>query len=174
MLSSGESSKCQTGNINDAYVVTVSTSNKSSLSRYISGSGAGDCVVLPITAAIGTQLSITGVLQDTNAVSGLSRQLSTSSVSENCFNIEGFSVGLAANSESEYDPGAPANIINAQGYGFFWFDSDNELKPGPYKYTIVGCSGRNCPTATTYYNTDGVPSPPAKCTVLSPDLAAHK
>jgi hypothetical protein len=167
MLSGGESPNCRRGNIKDAYVVTMSPTNKRGLTRYISGSGEG-CVVLPITAAVGTHLSITGVLQDTTAIPGADVIRGTVSVNENCFNIEGYSVGLAANSASEFDPADPANIINAEGYGFFWYDSDNDLKPGPYKYTVVGCSGHDCPTATTYYNSDGLPGVSSPCTVLNP------
>jgi hypothetical protein len=167
MLSGGESPNCRRGNINDAYVVTVSPTDKRGIPRYISSSGEG-CVVLPIRTAVGTQLSITGVLQDTTAIPGGEVISRTSSISENCFNVEGYSVGLSANSASEFDPADPANIINAQGYGFFWYDSDSDLKPGPYKYTVVGCSGHDCPTATTYYNSDGLPGTAPPCAVLSP------
>ncbi len=167
MISGGEKLQCTFGNIDDVYVVAVNVSTKSKPRRYILSSAEG-CVVLPITAALGTHIEVTGVLQDTDAepgASGLSD--SASSVSENCFNVEGFSVGLGANSQSEYNPQDPANIINAQGYGFFWYDSDSDLKPGPYDYTVVGCSGHSCPTKATYYNTDSLPVPPA-CAVLDP------
>jgi hypothetical protein len=167
ILSSGESPTCRLGNINDAYVVTVSASNKPGLLRYISGSGEGSCVVLPLAVPVGTQITVTGVLQNTTAVPGGAPASNTISTTEDCFNIEGFSVGLSANNASEYDPADPANIINTQGYGFFWYDSDNDLKPGPYSYTVAGCSGQGCPTATTYYNTDTVPGIPTSCTVLS-------
>jgi hypothetical protein len=167
MLSGGENSACRMGNIDDAYVVTVSTSNDQGLPMYISATGQS-CVVLPISAAVGTELSITGVLQDTAAIPGSGLINETVSISEGCFNVQGFSVGLAANSASEFDPGDPANIVNAQGFSFFWYDSDNNLKPGPYKYTVVGCSGLDCPTATAYYNTDSLPGVPPTCTVLNP------
>ncbi len=167
ILSGGESPTCRTGNINDAYVVTVSASNKPGLFRYISGSGEGSCVVLPLAVPVGIQISVTGVLQDTTAIPGGAPASNTTSTTEDCFNVEGFSMGLSANSASEYDPVDPANIINAQGYGFFWYDSDNDLKPGPYSYTVAGCSGGGCPTATTYYNTDTLPGVPSSCTVLN-------
>ena len=165
MLASGESPNCQIGNINDAYVVTVSPTDKRGSIRYISGSGTA-CVVLPITAKIGTELSITGVLQDTAAIPGGAVSSRSSAISEDCFNVEGYSVGLAVNNASEFDPADPSNIINAQGYGFLWYDSDNDLKPGPYKYTVVGCSGHDCPTATTYYNSDSLPGAAPSCAIL--------
>src|SRR5215813_10494520 len=155
MFTGGESAKCLFGNIADAYVVTVSVfdnSDNTTNSKYISGSGG--CVVLPIALKTGTKINVTGVLQDTDAIPGGKPAEDTSSISENCFNVEGFSVGLATNNGSEFDPFDPANIINRQGFGFFWYDSDNDLKPGPYSYTVVGCSEPGCSTATKYYNTD--------------------
>jgi hypothetical protein len=166
MFSGGESATCQMGNIADAFVVTVSVSGNPNLSRYISGGGLGGCVVLPIALRAGAQIDVTGVLQDTGAIPN-NAAASISSISEGCFNVEGFSVGLAANSGSEFDPLDPDNIINRQGYGFLWYDSDSDLKPGPYSYTVVGCSGENCSTATNYYNTDSSPGAGA-CTVLLP------
>jgi hypothetical protein len=167
MISGGESPKCQLGNISDVYVVTVSTFVNLEQRTYIRS--AQGCVVLPITAAIGTRIKITGVLQDTGAQPGApGLPDSPVNVSESCFNVEGFSVGLAANSQSEFDPQLAANIINAQGFGFLWYDSDNDLKPGPYSYTVVGCSGHACPTTTTYFNTDGSPGTQPACAVLDP------
>jgi hypothetical protein len=167
MISGGESPKCQSGNISDVYVVTVSTFVNPEQRTYVRS--AQGCVVLPITAAIGTRIKITGVLQDTGAQPGApGLPDSPVNVSESCFNVEGFSVGLAANSQSEFDPQLAANIINAQGFGFLWYDSDNDLKPGPYSYTVVGCSGQACPTTTTYFNTDGSPGTPPTCAVLDP------
>jgi hypothetical protein len=167
MLSEGENRDCQTGNIADAWVVIVSITNSPGLSTYIS-SGGGACVVLPITSAPGQHINVTGVLQDTGAIPGAESQIAGEPPAEDCFNVEGFSIGLAANSSSEYDPRNPANLVNAQGYGFFWYDSDSDLKPGPYDYTVVGCSGHDCPTATTYYNTDGLPGVPPPCAILTP------
>jgi hypothetical protein len=166
MLSGGENASCQMGNINDAYVVTISIIGKPKLTTYISG-GAVGCVILPITVPIGSQISITGVLQDTAAVPGKDTTNNLASTTEDCFNIEGYSVGLAANSASEFDPASSNNIINAQGYGFFWYDSDSDLKPGPYGYNVAGCSGHDCPIRTDYYNTDSFSGPPPPCTVLN-------
>lgn len=166
MLSGGETASCQVGNINDAYVVTISIIGEPKQTTYISG-GAVGCVVLPITVPIGTQISITGVLQDTAAVPGEVSTNSLASITEDCFNIEGYSVGLTANSASEFDPADPNNIVNAQGYSFFWYDSDSALKPGPYGYTVVGCAGHDCPIRTVYYNTDALPGPATPCTVLN-------
>lgn len=164
LISGGENARCQSGNINDAWVVTVSDS--SGLSRYISGSGG--CFVLPITERIGTQINVSGVLQDTTAVPG-SPNLTEGAISitEDCMNVEGFAVGLSATSASEFDPGDPDNVVNSQGYGFFWYDSDSDLKPGPYSYTVTGCSNQDCPTATAYYNSDSLPGTPPNCTVLN-------
>src|ERR1700688_2570179 len=68
MISGGESPKCQLGNISDVYVVTVSTFVNLEQRTYIRS--AQGCAVLPITAAIGTRIKITGVLQDTGAQPG--------------------------------------------------------------------------------------------------------
>jgi len=165
MFTGGENAICELGNISDAYVVTVSVADNPNLSEYISSSQG--CVVLPITVATGTQINMTGVLQDTDAIPGGDPTGRLNAISEDCFNVEGFSVGLAAGTGSEFNPLDPANIINEQGYGFFWYDSDNDLKPGPFSYTVVGCSGEDCSTATSFYNTDG-PSTGATCTVLPP------
>jgi hypothetical protein len=173
MLSGGENPVCAMGSANDAYVVTVSVVGKPSLTRYISGGGE-NCTVLPIALPVGTKLSIAGVLQDTASIPGASTTSIVGSTSENCFNVEGFSVGLAANSASEFDPTDPGNIINTLGYGFLWYDSDNDLKPGPYEYTIAGCSGHGCPTTATYYNTDGLPGNASPCTVLNPVRVSAK
>ena len=167
MLSAGESPSCQTGNISSVYVVIISTSNKPSVSRHISSSEVQGCAVLPITLAKGTQLTITGVLQDTAAIPGGSISDSTISVTEGCFNVEAFALGLTGSSSSEYDPSSSANIVNTQGFGFAWYDSDQDLKPGPYSYTVTGCAG-GCSTATSYYNTDSLTGPPTACSVLSP------
>jgi hypothetical protein len=166
MFSGGEHASCQTGNINDAYVVTISVMGKPKLTTYIS-SGAVGCVILPLRVPIGTQISIAGVLQDTDSVPGKETSDNLASATEDCFNVEGYSVGLAANSASEFDPASSNNIINAQGYGFFWYDSDSDLKPGPYGYNVAGCSGHDCPIRTDYYNTDSFSGPPPPCTVLN-------
>jgi hypothetical protein len=168
MLSSGENILCQRGNLNDLYIVTVSIASKSGVARYISGGGAGGCAVLPITVPVGTQINVSGVLQDTAAIPGASMRDDLISTSESCFNVQGFSVGLAADGSSEYDPADSSNIVNSLGYGFFWYDSDSDLKPGPYSYTVVGCGGKSCPTSTTYYNTDDSPIVAPSCTVLKP------
>jgi hypothetical protein len=172
MFTGGENVVCRRGNINDAYVVTVAVVGKSKLTRYIVGTGT-NCSLLPIILPIGTRLSITGVLQDTAAIPGAAINSDATSINENCFNVEGYSVGLDADSASEFDPGDPANIINAQGYGFFWYDSDSDLKPGPYEYTVAGCSRRGCPIATTYYNTDGSPGTAPACTILNQELTVR-
>jgi hypothetical protein len=168
MFSGGQNADCVFGNATNAWVVTVSVADNRNLSQYISGGGSGGCAVLPIAVTTGTQINVTGVLQDAAAIPGGNAAGEISSISEGyCFNVEGFSVGLAAASGSEFDPLNPANIINRQGYGFFWYDSDNDLKPGPYSDTVVGCSGQDCSTATEAYNTAG-PSNGGSCTVLPP------
>jgi hypothetical protein len=167
ILSGGENARCQFGNANDAWIVTVSSPAKPGITRYISGVGQG-CAVLPITLATGTELDIAGILQQTAAIpGGPNAPAELASITEDCFNVEGFSVGLTAGAGSEFDPNDPSNIINGQGYGFFWYDSDADLKPGPYSYTVSGCSGTDCPIVADYFNTDNL-SGPASCTVLKP------
>lgn len=174
MFSGGESAICQKGNINDAYVVTISIMGKPKLTTYVSGIAVG-CTILPLMVPVGTQITVTGVLQDTAAIPGGEISDSVAPTIEDCFNIEGYSVGLAANSTSEFDPTDPNNIINAQGYGFFWYDSDSDLKPGPYGYKVVGCARHDCPARTVYYNSDPVSGTAPPCTVLNADLTGdHK
>jgi hypothetical protein len=117
MLSGGESAACQMGNTNNAFVVTIRILGKPKLTTYISG-GAVGCTVLPLTVPVGTQITVTGVLQDTAAIPGGEISDNLAPTIEDCFNVEGYSVGLATNGASEFDPTDPNNIINAQGYGF--------------------------------------------------------
>jgi hypothetical protein len=175
MISGGENFQCTFGNINDTYIVEVLSADDPDKPRFITS--GSPCVVLPITAKPGTDIGITGVLQDTLAIFGtplLSRRGSayvihpTNPIVEGCFNVEGFSVGLGAIPGSEYDPRASENIINNQGYGLFWYDSDEDLAPGPYHYKVVSCYGHNCPTETTYYNSDAPGAGTQNCTVLKP------
>ncbi len=169
MISGGENAVCRLGNIADTAIVRVNTSTHS-LRRYIEMSGLGNCAVLPITAPVGSRVVISGVLQDTLAIPGAASSLNSPStqVVESCFNVEAFSLGLAANSQSEFDPQDLTNIINAQGFGFMWYDSDNDLKPGGFGYSIVGCSGRTCPTTVAYFNTDTFSVALPNCAVLTP------
>ncbi len=167
MFSQGENAACAMGNISDAWVVTVSTVGSRPVSRYISSAGPS-CVVLPLSVAIGSQINVTGVLQDTDAIPGGAASPNiAASITESCFNVEGFSVGLAANSGSEFNPQDPSNIINSQNYGFLWYDSDNDLKPGPYSYTVQGCGSERCPLQVVGYNSDN-PTNTTPCTVLAP------
>ena len=166
MFSGGENSTCVLGNINDAWVVTVSTVGGKPISEYISSAGPS-CVVLPLSLALGTQINVTGVLQDTDSIPGGSASPNIASIMESCFNVEGFSVGLASNSGSEFNPQDPSNIINSQNYGFLWYDSDSNIKPGPYSYTVQGCASDNCPLQVASYNTDD-PTNMTLCTVLAP------
>lgn len=163
MIVGGEKATCRIGNINDQFVVMVGNGNQAT-SRFITGVGL-PCYVLPILAPAGTQISLNGVLQDTAAVPNNALESNVGpTVVEDCYNVEISTVGLTADGGSEFDPTTSA--INAQGYGFAWYDSDTDLKPGPYTYTVTGCDGQSCPLATTAYNTDG--GPYGACTILAP------
>ena len=188
MISAGENYQCQFGNINDAYIVEVTSLDDPDHPRFITSSeNAGfSCVILPIAARPGTHITITGVLQDTTAIpsflipnrSALAAKGSAYVINptdppivEGCFNVEGFSVGLSVGNDSEYNPLARENRVNDQGYGLLWYDSDSDLKPGPYDYKVISCGSRmrDCPTSADYFNTDPVPfTNLPKCTVLKP------
>src|SRR5690242_13140740 len=70
MISGGENYQCQFGNINDAYIVEVTSLDDPDHPRFITSSEKPgfNCVILPITARPGTDITITGVLQDTTAI----------------------------------------------------------------------------------------------------------
>ena len=169
MITGGEVNQCTFGNIDDAWVVTVTALNAKGVvraRRYIPGSGNSSCVILPLTGWPGSTITITGVLQDTLAIPGFTpNQTQAPTVFESCFNVEAFTVGLAAVA-SGFNPQDPANIIDAQGYGLAWDDSDATLRPGPATYTVVGCGAGNCPTDPAIFNTDD--NYGATCQVLSP------
>src|SRR5215469_16593988 len=69
MISGGEQFQCTFGNINNTYIVEVTSADHPDRPRFITGS-ASQCVVLPITAKPGTDITIIGVLQDTLAIFG--------------------------------------------------------------------------------------------------------
>jgi hypothetical protein len=167
MISSGENSACQMGNASDIWIAIIHTSTLGSVRRYVGDAHA--CVLLPIRAKLGATVSITGILQVTGAIpGGASRpsiQAPVPNVQEGCFNVEAFSIGLVANIGSEFDPQDPAHIVNGDGYGFLWYNSDGNLKPGPFAYTVAGCDGQPCRITTEYFNTDNIPT---ACTLLAP------
>ncbi len=166
MVTSGEVSDCTYGNIDASYVVIVTALTAKGVvraRRFFPGSGNSFCVIQPLTGWVGTQVQITGVLQDTLAIPGFAPG-DAPVIAESCFNVEAFTVGLAA-AGAEFDPQDPANIIDAEGYGLAWYDSDTSLKPGPSYYTVTGCAG-NCPTNPAIYNTDD--NFAVGCQVLNP------
>jgi hypothetical protein len=170
MISDGEKTQCTFGNVATLWIVVVHTSTLGSVKRY--WGDAQHCALLPIRAKVGATVSIIGILQDTDAIPGGAHpsiqapaQAPVLNVQENCFNVEAFSIGLAANEGSQFDPQDPSNSVNGDGYGLAWFNSDNSLKPGPFSYTVAGCNGQPCPITTQYFNTDNVPT---SCALLAP------
>ena len=167
MITGGEVNRCTFGNIDDVWVVTVTALNAKGVlraRRYISGSGNSDCMILPLLGWPGSTVTITGVLQDTLAIPGFASK-TPAQISEDCFNVEAFTVGLAPVA-SGFNPQDPANVVNAQGYGLAWADSDSSLQPGPASYTVAGCGAGDCPTEPAIFNTDD--NFATSCTLLPP------
>jgi hypothetical protein len=165
VVTSAENSICQTGNVNVAWFVVFYKANSSKRSdrRYIS-SLDNKCMVLPVTAPNGTQIVAAGMLGDRLATNGLSP-----SVTEGCFNVEAYSVGLASDGDPrQFNPQDPNNIINDQGYGLFWDETDADSQQ-TFEFTVVGCGGPGkCQMPKTVYNTDIGLTDSSGCTVLAP------
>ena len=109
MITGGEVNRCTFGNIDDVWVVTVTALNAKGVlraRRYISGSGNSDCMILPLLGWPGSTVTITGVIQDTLAIPGFASK-TPAQISENCFNVEAFTVGLAPVA-SGFNPQDPA------------------------------------------------------------------
>jgi hypothetical protein len=133
--------------------------------RFIQSHVNPGCVIIPIAEPIGTQIGIVGLLKDTLAIPSFAPNTQSPAVSQGCFNVEAFTVGLASVG-SEFDPQDPANIIDAQGYGFAWLGTEDSLRPGS-RYAVAGCGGHSCPTTTAIsFNT--VTGPGGTCTVMQP------
>ena len=162
-------------NGNDAVIVEVSTKR---VRRFISGGDleAMHCAVLPLTVPVGTTVLITGVLQDTFARGGPADPTEVRAPTESSanaipfsplFDVEGYSTGLGILA-SEFDPTLPANMIAGTAYGFAWYDSDVDGRPGPYSYTVTGCGNKSCSTKINDFNQLTPVLAGAPCTVLAP------
>ena len=166
MVTSGEVSDCTYGNIDASYVVIVTALTAKGVvraRRFFPGSGNSFCVIQPLTGWVGTQVQITGVLQDNVAIPGFAPG-DAPVIAESSFQRRGVyrrPSGRRRGVRSQ----DPANIIDAEGYGLAWYDSDTSLKPGPSYYTVTGCAG-NCPTNPAIYNTDD--NFAVGCQVLNP------
>jgi hypothetical protein len=167
MITSGESAKCATGNVNVAWVAIIRKSDNSMRSRRYVSSIDG-CAILPIKAPIGTQITISGIMGDRLATHGLSPTPSTPTVTEGCFNNEVFSLGLETEGAiGQLDPQDPNDIINSQGYGLAWAQTDIDGLSGGTAQTfkVVGC-GHNCQKPLAIFNTDFGTIPNPGCPVL--------
>jgi len=165
VITSAENTRCQTGNINVAWIVILHRSDNFTRAgrRYIT-SLDNKCVVLPVDAPVGSQIMVSGILADRLAVNGLAP-----SVNEDCFNAEAYSIGLSSNGDPrETNPQDPSNIVNEQGYGLFWDETDADAQQ-TFGFMVVGCgAGVKCQMPKTIYNTDtGLINNPG-CAVLAP------
>ena len=151
MLTSGESAACSFGNINVAWVVIVrKTADSTRISRRYVTSLDG-CAMIPIKSPIGTQIQISGIMQDRGAINGLSPSLPT--VTEGCFNTEAYSVGLKVGGPDELDPTDPGNIVDPKGFGLFW-DQQDLVAARSETFVVKGCPSGGCRRPTMKFNTD--------------------
>jgi hypothetical protein len=175
VITSAESAACDLENVNVAWIMILRRfDDLSRIGRhYVSSLDnqplSSPCVVLPVDAPVGTEITVSGILADRGSTDGLAP-----SVAEGCFNAEAFSVGLATgsvNGVGEINPQDPTNIINEQGYGLFWDETDfaPSTSQHTYTFTVVGCgAGVKCQMPKTIYNTDtGLINNPG-CAVLAP------
>jgi hypothetical protein len=132
MITSGESSQCQFGNMNVAWMVVVRKPNSTRASRKYVSSLDG-CTMIPITEPIGSEIIISGMIEDRLSVQGLAP-----TVTQGCFNVEAYSVGLASENVGDLNPQDPNNIINDQGYGLFWDQTDIATDRAKV-YRVNGC-----------------------------------
>jgi hypothetical protein len=155
---------------NYASIVEVSTKN---VRRFITqGQFGGACVVLPLTFPAGTTVEITGVMQGAASVPGSVPPFAPNAANAisvvGGFDVEGYSTGLGP-LRSEFDPTAAANMIpTGAGYGFAWYDSTQDSKPGPYSYKVAGCGRKSCSTKVEYFNQINTHETLTACTVLAP------
>jgi hypothetical protein len=177
VITTGELRQCTFGNINVAWVIILQRADNVTRAgrRYITSEDitpelGHNCIVLPVDLPAGSQIRLSGILADRLAVNGLAP-----SVNEDCFNAEAYSVGLSSNPNQigeQINPQDPTNIINTQGYGLFWDETDAQsqnLGQPAFTFTVVGCGpGVKCPLPKTIYNTDtGLINNPG-CPVLAP------
>jgi hypothetical protein len=170
VVTSGENARCQGENAQAVWVIIVRDGKGRIQRRYITSLDSFDmtsqnfCVILPITAPIGTQIIISGLLAGRGPLDGLSP-----SVTEQCFNAEAYSVGLSSEGAvGQLNPQDPNNIVNAQGYGLFWDETDTAAE-NTDKLTVVGCGeGVKCQMPKTVFNTDTGLTSNSGCEVLAP------
>jgi hypothetical protein len=166
VVTSAESPQCQFGNINVAWVLLIRNSDQDSRPerRYIS-SLDNHCVILPVTAPIGTHITVSGLLEIRGATNGLAP-----TVAEQCFNVEAYSIGLASGGDfGELDPQDPANIVNDQGFGLLWDMSDDiSSTRQTFTFVVSGCGSGRCRGPKTVYNTDTGLIDSSGCAVLAP------
>ena len=176
MITAGEEQQtCAFGNMSVAWIVMVRRANGSRAKRrYVSsldvGTVAGSCAQIPITAPVGSEITITGLIQGGRlATEPFAPSFKTPTVNESCWNVEAFSVGLAPLDSSEINPLDPTNVINPQGFGLFWALTDATANDAA-TFAVTGCSGRaQCRLSATTFNTDqGAQAPTTDCIVLAP------
>ena len=166
IVTSAENPTCAPGNVNVAWVIIIRKTDDPTRAsrRYVSS--LDGCADIRVKALVGTQITISGIMQDRLAIQGLSPSLPT--INEQCFNTEAYSVGLTDAGFNEIDPNDLSNIINAQGYGLFW-DITDMFTEEPMTFVVTGCAGGRCPQANTIFNTD-TGTQPNTCPVLAPIL----
>jgi hypothetical protein len=166
VVTSGESPQCQFGNINVAWVLLIRNWDHDSRPerRYVS-SLDNHCVILPVTAPIGTRIAVSGLLEDRGATNGLAP-----TVAEQCFNVEAYSIGLTDDDiPQELNPQDPANIVNDQGFGLLWDMSDDiSSTRQTFTFVVSGCGSGRCRGPKTVYNTDTGLIDSSGCAVLAP------
>jgi hypothetical protein len=181
VVTSGEEQKfCQFGNINVAWVAIIRADiirnpNLDSRHdrRYISSldetAANKHCVILPITVPIGTPITVSGLIEDRGSTDGLSPTRMQPTVTEQCFNVEAYSIGLTDDDPAnELNPLDPTNIINDQGFGLFWAMTDLPMGR-TFTFDVTGCgAGLKCHRPTTVYNTDTGLTNSTGCVVLAP------
>ncbi len=179
MISVSQAGDCEGQNGDLSFIVAIGAPRGAN--RYISGVGFEPCVVLPIKAPIGAQISIYAVMQDTEAIprQGIGSPAAAESllapVACQGFAVEAFSVGLDATALSQINP--RDLIVDAQGYGLAYSDGadspNGSLTPGtglePYEYVVGGCDRRACSTNVRFFSTvQPTVGQAPRCTVLAP------
>ena len=162
IITSGEKNSCTFGTIQDGWMAYVAPSGPYCRSRTRYLSSFDKCVVIRVKLPIGSTIGIGGIMEILGPKGGLSPN-----VNEDCFNVEGYSVGLAdVDPSTEIDPAA--NQVNPQGYGLFWdmTDTSGSLEGNGRAFKVVGCNGP-CPQSPTKYNTD-TGTQPNDCVWLAP------
>ncbi|MGH7906752.1 MAG: hypothetical protein ACREP6_09000 [Candidatus Binataceae bacterium] len=189
MFSIGDYPFSQFGNVQQYGQVTVTILSSTSSGTLVAPvhsatvilEGLAQCVVLPVTAPVGTVIEVYGSangylsqypLTPSSANHAVSPRVNTTPTVTG-LNISGYSIGLQSFQSyyEPFDPNAADNQVDPafepyNPYNLIWslFYSTsitlNGVEPpgGPYTYRINGCMGDNvghvhCPTAANYYNT---------------------